>query len=455
MSRATIIVLLCSFSCLRPGIASCGEAPWYVPYDQGLREQERGEWQASLAALSQALAEKPHSQLKARTYGLWFVDYLPHYHMAIAYARLGDRQNALRQVALEQDDGAIREAPDELERMQRLSTELGGVPPEPSAPEKKAPATESQTARQDSLVVGRYNTIQQPSAPIILSPEGTPSQPQPAGLAWYASYDAALAYIESRDWMKAVESLKAAVEARPAPDQFARTYGMWFLTYVPYYYLGLCYYHQGLWQYAAKYLEMSQRLGELSGMQAEQDTTSELLERAKRHVEDSSAKPSVKGARELLTAGIADAVRLYNLQRYDEAETGFRTILKLDPYNSVARDYLEKLAVRGGGSSVSAAAMSDFLAGTFEYYKGNYDAAIASFRSVQASYSRDATFHAFLGAALVARAGRTKDQSVLQQAREAFARVQELDPAYRLDRRLFSGEARKLFRDVQERRKQK
>ena len=70
------------------------QTPWYVSYEKALSAQEEGDWKGSLPLLKEALAVKAAPKLKAKTYGLRFVNYFPYFHLGVAYYHLKEKQKA-------------------------------------------------------------------------------------------------------------------------------------------------------------------------------------------------------------------------------------------------------------------------------------------------------------------------------------------------------------------------
>jgi len=54
-----------------------------------------GDWKGSLTLLREAVAAKETPKLKAKTYGLRFVNYLPYFHIGEAYYHLKEKQKAV------------------------------------------------------------------------------------------------------------------------------------------------------------------------------------------------------------------------------------------------------------------------------------------------------------------------------------------------------------------------
>jgi len=424
MARAAVIVLLVAAF---PAALSA-QAPWYVPYEQALGAQEGGDWKGSVSFLQEAIAQKPAPKLKAKTYGLRFVNYFPYFHLGEAYYHLGEKQKAIESYDLCLKYGEIREAPEEFAELSAHRIDLTGG------------------------VAARDNPS--PAAGIDAPPAATgsgQSDAQPAvatsGLPWYVSYETGLAYMESGDWLNAIENLKDALAANGIPRRYARTYGMWFITYIPYYELGEAYFNQGMWALALRYLETSDRLGEVKEMEAESRNLKSLLEEARAKAAGGKKSPASEELKGYVNDQITQAVRLFNETDDAKAEAAFRTVLRIDPYNSVARSYLARIAQRSGAGDQSAPPPAEFSKGVLELVKGHHEQAIRLLKSAEASMAGDASLHAYIGVAycLRHRAAGKNGKDALRNARLEFRRALAIDPSYRLDRTLFSKDVEDIF----------
>ncbi len=408
-------------ACLLAGTASA-QTPWYVSYERALSAQEQGDWKGSIALLGEAVAAKQVPKLKAKTYGLRFVNYLPYFHIGEAYYHLREKQKAVEKYDLCLKYGEIQQAPDELAVLTSHRAELAGEPATPVAP---------------------------PAVTVNPEPPEIGSAVSPGGLPWYVSYETGLAYIESGDWLNAIENLKTALSVNGIPRRYARTYGMWFITYIPYYYLGIAYYNQGMWQLAVNYFETAERLGEVADLEPESATLRSDLDDARR--KSAGAK---RGVSEELKTGvsnrIAEAVRLFNREEYAKAETVFRSVLVIDPYNSVARSYIARIGKQSETGAGGPPPPREFSDGVLELLKGRHEQAIRLLNAAEAGMEQDAGLHAYLGVAycLRHRAAGKKEKESLRSAQAEFRRALEIDPSYTLDRTLFSKDVLDVFQGV-------
>ena len=394
------------------------QTAWYVPYEKALSAQEQGDWKGSVPLLNDALRANAAPKLKARTYGLRFVNYLPYFHLGEAYYHMNEKQKAIESFDRCLQYGEIQGSPEEYEILQSHRAELAGALPG---------AASAAGMRRDSA----------DAAPAAAA----------GGLPWYVNYETGLAYIESGDWLNAIENLKLALGANGIPRRYARTYGMWFITYIPYYYLGVAYFNQGMWQLAVNYCETSERLGEVKDMEAESAALSSMLAEARKK-SGAGRKPVVsEELKAAVNTRIAEAVRLFNREEYAKAETVFRSVLAIDPYNSVARSYIARIAGRSPGGEQEPLPPREFSSGVLELIRGHQEQAIRLLKTAEPAMEQDASLHAYLGVAyyLRHRAAGKKETDALRSAQREFRRTLEIDPAYQLDRTLFSHDVVDVF----------
>ena len=76
-----------------------------------------------------------------------------------------------------------------------------------------------------------------------------------AQASWYDDYDAGLAAVRAGNWSAAAARMSAAIKANPTENNKARTYGMDFRNYHPYYYRGAAYLNLGKYEQAIADLE--------------------------------------------------------------------------------------------------------------------------------------------------------------------------------------------------------
>ncbi|HVT01758.1 MAG TPA: hypothetical protein VHL58_00105 [Thermoanaerobaculia bacterium] len=77
-------------SCDMPTDAKLEEVPWYARYELGLQLEKKADYPRALTEMIEAVSKRPNPQRKARTYGMWLVDYYPYFHIARSHVRLGN-----------------------------------------------------------------------------------------------------------------------------------------------------------------------------------------------------------------------------------------------------------------------------------------------------------------------------------------------------------------------------
>jgi tetratricopeptide (TPR) repeat protein len=75
--------------------------------------------------------------------------------------------------------------------------------------------------------------------------------------SWYTHYQNALKLVEQKNWPQVCLEIQQAIADKPLPALNARVVGLNFIDYLPYYYLGMAYYQQGMWAQARDAFEKS------------------------------------------------------------------------------------------------------------------------------------------------------------------------------------------------------
>lgn len=68
--------------------------PWFYYYQCGVELMNAGEAQLAIVAFEQGAHALEDPRRGKRMYGMWFIDYLPYYQMALAYSQLGNWESA-------------------------------------------------------------------------------------------------------------------------------------------------------------------------------------------------------------------------------------------------------------------------------------------------------------------------------------------------------------------------
>lgn len=68
--------------------------PWFFYYQCGVELMERGDAEMAVRAFEMGASAVDDPRRGKRMYGMWFVDYLPYYQMALAHSQLGNWESA-------------------------------------------------------------------------------------------------------------------------------------------------------------------------------------------------------------------------------------------------------------------------------------------------------------------------------------------------------------------------
>jgi tetratricopeptide (TPR) repeat protein len=79
--------------------------PWYFHYEFGVHLMEAGDPKRAIDAfvLGANVKEDPHRD--KRMYGMWYIDYLPYYQIALAHSKLGDWESAYAAIQTSENFG--------------------------------------------------------------------------------------------------------------------------------------------------------------------------------------------------------------------------------------------------------------------------------------------------------------------------------------------------------------
>lgn len=260
------------------------DIPWYQSYESGIELIRRGEATAARANLESALAARPEPGLHVRTYGMSFVDYLPHLYLAIACHMEGDVAAARTYLRRAEADGmaARSEAGRPLLEAWRLL--LMGDPPSPGTAELPPPVQAKPSfmefeRRPEVLSEMEHQEIQRQ----VLTRCQLSADTLPREAPWYFHYEMGLELERRGDPQRALDALLEAVTRRDEPQRQARIYGMWFRDYLPYFAIARLHAVLGNWQCVAGALALSRQKGEITTKDDELIDFEELSEEARAH----------------------------------------------------------------------------------------------------------------------------------------------------------------------------
>ena len=93
--------------CNLPRETKLENLPWYARYELALELERKGDYPRALHQLIDAVAARPNPQRRARTYGMWLIDYYPYFHIAREHMRLENWECARNAMEISQRLGEI------------------------------------------------------------------------------------------------------------------------------------------------------------------------------------------------------------------------------------------------------------------------------------------------------------------------------------------------------------
>lgn len=209
----------------------------------------------------------------------------------------------------------------------------------------------------------------------------------PASAEWFDDYDKGLDAARAKNWDTVISKMNAAISAKPQAEKKARTYGVNFVNYQPYYYRGVAYLNKQQWANAIEDLKKaaeagSVNLGDPSTLliTANQQLTAEQIRSVtpaqppvQRPAEPPKPDPAIAQSREKAETAIKAARTKFNRAQQNNAATNAAqefdrgsdllrqaTSASIDADSAADHNRVADLAERAGrafDASVTAAAM--------------------------------------------------------------------------------------------------
>jgi tetratricopeptide (TPR) repeat protein len=331
--------------------------------------------------------------------------------------------------------------------------------------------------------------------------------------SWYDDYDAGLAAARKGNWQAVVQSMSAAIKAKPKEGNKERTYGTQFYNYHPYYYRGVAYLNLGQYDKAIADLEAAEGIGEENLGPIEQ-----LIQRAKGKLAQASTpepqppapqpaapqpKPVVpvpvpvpqpaspvitpalrqsamnavneadqaRGKAQSRSGGQASPNFAQGMTQLVDARTKASTAKSDDDLNAAiaaagnAKMYFDS----AGGNAVATAptpqpitkatAATNAAVGTLAqrvhqaleaYFAGDFETAEARFRILSSEMPKNGWIYAFLGASQYSMYAFEADQNYKTKAIQSFKKAKQLHfKNGELPQQYFSRRIRKAFREAE------
>lgn len=283
------------------------------------------------------------------------------------------------------------------------------------------------------------------------------------GAKWYEAYEKAISNVEKGQYQTAIDNLQEAISLRSDSSSRAKKYGVMYIEYYPYYYLGLCYFNLQDYSEAAKWLQREEDYGQIQ----ESDLYSELkrlLVQARTSAKKSD-KPvitepnitatstqtitatSVTGDKQVtkpitqpslteskIAGYISNGKKFYNSKNYERALAEFENALAEDKTNREASEWRQR--------TMDAIAQNYIAQGERLESKKDYSGAAAAYQKASQLKPGDKN--------IAARIQRTKDklgeEKAVADRRNRINSKLNIAYAYQRNGRLV--EAKKAFEDV-------
>lgn len=94
--------------------------PWYFHYEFGVNLMKAGDAQRAVDAFVLGANVKQDPSRDKRMYGMWYIDYLPYYQIALAHSKLGDWQSAYDAIQTSQNFGEFTPTDSDYETFSAL-----------------------------------------------------------------------------------------------------------------------------------------------------------------------------------------------------------------------------------------------------------------------------------------------------------------------------------------------
>ena len=159
---------------------------------------------------------------------------------------------------------------------------------------------------------------------------------------WYESYKKANEALAAEDWSEAIAQINAALENKGNSGARARTFGMNFTDYFPYYKLGIAYYNLGQLDAALQAFDTEERLGAIKEIEDDYSQLQQLRDVIRREKEDAVAEEQ-KRKQQIVAETLTDAQKLEQDGRFEDALNVLGKALALAPENDDVTGMRERL----------------------------------------------------------------------------------------------------------------
>lgn len=207
-----------------------GAAEWHENYEAGKAGCDAGNYPVCTVKMNAAIAQKPASDPQARVRQMELISYTPYYYLGAASLGQGDAGEALRWFDKEASFGVIYKS--SLAGAFHLLHDLA----ERAAGKAAAPQP-----------VDLASTWLQPVQIVIAQADdcAAAARQQLPPTDWYTYYQAGTRACVAGDFSNCIKNMRMAAMVKPRDEKSARSIGMNFMDYNPYYYWGWALYELG------------------------------------------------------------------------------------------------------------------------------------------------------------------------------------------------------------------
>jgi tetratricopeptide (TPR) repeat protein len=302
---------------------------------------------------------------------------------------------------------------------------------------------------------------------------------------WHANYNKAVKAVKKEQWQQAVKYLNDALKERNTPKLKARTVGLRFVDYLPYFHLGLAHYKSGRFRDAQSALEQSLEHGVVKKRGGLHDRLNLMLLDCREKLkpkpqaaavtatpakETQTAQPEpkpvepkpqpvtpvqkpkekaekpVKSGPGAVTRLIEEGKRLYRGGKWQAAKEKFSAVLQLESSHPVAAQWVKDIDHYIGVRHLNSG-IEDYFSGKRKQGEQSFRKAVRQLAGENRGVRGLVTAHQFLAVLLIETFYLEGGESggLLQEARQHIRTIKSLQPGFQLEKKYFSPKVQKVF----------
>jgi len=434
-----------------PG-AAFSQVRWLKPYEDGVKAFRAGDWQKTINLIGTAVRFDGRQSARKRTDGVYEEEYFPYYYLGIAYAKLGNVEQATRNLAEALNQGGLR--PAMIDEVKRYQAELAPPPPRGSGGGQRGrgdiPPGGLPIGSGGNGVPGGVGRVEFPQPP----PPGGGGNPPPLNPQFVQLENQARGELDQRRFSDALEHFDA-LRARFPVEFGARSLGIARASAA-----------QGLARESAAAGRQLLADGSLSEAQKKFEAAETLVSGT-----GVDGMTEIQRRRADYTARRSSALRNQSQKRLKQAVQDYQAAVAADPQAAKA-DGLDariraleaemnappssleppKVPVLAAGADKLHDAIVEYLQGNLPQMITLLELSAGDSKGVDRGILVD--LHAFLGVAYaeqsIAARKEGDQQDLRKKALDQFRLALDLDPNYQLSQRLVSPKIQDLMKAARE-----